>query len=187
MGTRNLTMVQYKDRIALAKYGQCDGDLSSLGNDIVKFLNSEFKKEEFIQNLQNVKNISTDEDLKALGDKDDDFKEGGKFYSLNRDCSGSDAFQLIQSGKMTYACNSEEFAYDSLFCEYGYLLNLDNDTLEIYRGFNEVKLPKTARFYRKEPDEDGYYGIRLYHTYPLSKLPQDLSELDKQLEAESEA
>lgn len=31
--------------------------------------------------------------------------------------------------------NDASFLNDGLFCEYGYVYNLENDTLEIYRGF----------------------------------------------------
>ena len=31
--------------------------------------------------------------------------------------------------------NSVEFLNDGLFCEYAYIFNLDNDTVEVYRGF----------------------------------------------------
>jgi len=38
-----------------------------------------------------------------------------------------EANEVLQEGNL--------FLYDGLYCEYGYIHNLDNDTLEVYRGF----------------------------------------------------
>ena len=66
--------------------------------------------------------------------------------------------------------NSIEFAKDSLFCEWAYVVNLDNDTLEVYEGFNEYPLDSSERFYCDESPEDGYYSVKLLKTFPFSEL-----------------
>jgi hypothetical protein len=58
--------------------------------------------------------------------------------------------------------DSTNFLYDGVFCEWGYLINLDDDTLEVYKGFN--KDPNEAgRFVviNQEPTGSYSYGCRL--------------------------
>ncbi len=66
--------------------------------------------------------------------------------------------------------DSESFATDSLFCEWGYLANLDTDTLEVYRGFNKGEAE--GRF--AGPVEEGGYGpITLVAEVPFAELTDD--------------
>ena len=69
-----------------------------------------------------------------------------------------------------------------MFCEWAYLVNLDDQTLEVYQGFQdkphnkgrfapvEVTLDKVI-----EGPEDGddrtYYPIALVKTYPFAGIP----------------
>lgn len=62
------------------------------------------------------------------------------------------------------------FLADSLFCEWAYVINLDEGVLEVYRGFN--KDPRAAGRYAVS-GRDEYAGVRLVETYPLSSLPSD--------------
>lgn len=85
--------------------------------------------------------------------------------------------------------SAEKFLSDSLFCEYAYILNLDDGTLEVYEGFN--KDPKAAGRYAKLYDKPAhrekveYYGVRLVKAYPLDALPEDFSELEEKEEQEA--
>ncbi|MDY6957557.1 MAG: hypothetical protein SVK08_00235 [Halobacteriota archaeon] len=71
-----------------------------------------------------------------------------------------------------------EFAADSIFCEWAYLIDLDNGTFEVFEGFNHDKLKKGDRFYflmKKAPGNDvhreSYWPIKLAKSYPLDDLP----------------
>jgi hypothetical protein len=55
---------------------------------------------------------------------------GDNVLKLYFDGKGKDIFTLTDNQDTDL-----EFLYDALFCEYGYIYNIDNDTLEIYRGF----------------------------------------------------
>ena len=150
MGTRHLIMVIYKNEVQLAEYGQYDGYLSGVGTDIIKFL-STFDKEVFLSNLE--KN-----NLKNNDNGNDDPKSA--FHAL----------ELTQAGVKFNLVDSTEFGYNSLFCEYGYILNMDLDILEVYKGFNRGRLPVGERFYSEQSQDGGYFGIANYKNYRFEEI-----------------
>ena len=179
MGTRNLTMVVHEGKIKLAKYCQWDGYFKGgAGEDILNFLNTEFKPEIFLKKLAKIK-VLTDQEQINVG-----FAEGEPSYWLSRDCSGAKALAAIQSGKMDHTYLSSDFAYDSLFCEFAYLLDLDRYVFEVYTGFNKKKLPQSARFYKDKPNDTGYYAVRKLVEYPFDKLPKHIEKIEALLTQE---
>jgi len=62
------------------------------------------------------------------------------------------------------------FVKNSLNCEYVYIINLDNNCLEYYKGFN--KDPNAKGRYAKEQIENnlGYYGVALETEIPLDQV-----------------
>lgn len=59
--------------------------------------------------------------------------ETAEWYSLMREAQG----KLHANLTTGYMIDNLEFASDSLFCEWGYLVNFDTNRLEVYEGFNE--------------------------------------------------
>ena len=65
------------------------------------------------------------------------------------------------------------FLGDSLFCEYAYIINLDDNVLEFYVGFNED--PNAKGRYASLNKKDGldefanYYGVVLKKTFQLKE------------------
>ena len=190
MGTRNLTQVIFGGKIRLSHYAQFDGYFESAGKDQLAFLNGtgfperfgaeeptgrviKFERTQFIANLNK---------LKVLNDTE--AREDTKNPYLERVCSGANALAGIQSGNCKRTWLDLKFPYDSLFCEYLYLLDLDKNVWEVYLGFNSRKLAKTARFYAPEPDQGGYYGVRLWETIPLNRLPKTMDKLIKRYKKE---
>lgn len=64
-----------------------------------------------------------------------------------------------------------EFAQDSLFCEWAYVIDFDTNTFEVYRGFNHEPLTEGERFYRKPNEAVEYHPVKLVATYELTNLP----------------
>jgi hypothetical protein len=84
--------------------------------------------------------------------------------------------------KKIFLRDETEFAGDSLFCEWAYLINLDTNELEVYKGFNKAPLPKGERFshLKKDPDnhDNGYTQIRLLKTFKFNRMPSEKSYVD---------
>lgn len=80
----------------------------------------------------------------------------------------SNGISLYGKG-LKYMIDSRSFLSDSLFCEYAYLINLDTNVLEVYRGFNHDD--KAAGRYAKESADDGdYMGVVLIGEIPLQVI-----------------
>jgi len=181
MGTRNLTCVVYQSEIKIAKYCQWDGYPSGQGSEILKFLKEKFNKPLFVSELQKVKEI-TEEELNSKWQEcgaapnspfisiEVSNKFNTKYPHLARDM-GAGILEAIQVGKVPSVQNSVTFANDSLFCEWAYLIDLDNETLEVYKGFNQTPLSTTDRFYQESNNSSEYYPVKLTKIYKLNELP----------------
>lgn len=105
------------------------------------------------------------------------------WYCLLRNTQG-DLGSILNCG---YISESNDFILDSLFCEYAYILNLDDMVLEFYKGFNRQKNSKKGRYSGKiDKENEGssptsrYYGCTLVGTVPFKKgLTVNLDELYK--------
>lgn len=200
MGTRHLIAVQADGEYKVAQYGQWDGYPSGQGAEILKFLTSKtFDKASFTEAVRACSEISEadfklawvscganpDNDWVTM-DVSDKFKKN--FPHLHRDC-GSKILGLVQNAgpeglKLNSAIN---FAADSLFCEWAYVIDLDKNTLEVFKGFNKEPLNEGERFANLpvEPSnlKDQYYQVKLVQSYDLDKLPsveEFVSTLEKE-------
>lgn len=164
MGTRNIIAVQYQGEYKIAQYGQWDGYPEGVGASVLNFLNAcnieEFKKA--VSECEWATNIYIDEIEKEEG-----------WYKthpeLSRD-TGGEILELILSGKRVLI-DSLEFVKDSLFCEWAYVVDLDSNTFEIYKGFNKNPLPEDARFYFGGSSDCGYYPVKVIKIYDIEHLP----------------
>ena len=85
--------------------------------------------------------------------------------------------------------DNEAFLYDSLFCEYAYIINLDTGNLEFYKGFNTnpkgkgryVKLGKhvcepftivNSKGEKTKVKKKTYYGVNLKKEIPLENIKE---------------
>lgn len=196
MGTRHLTCVVKDGEYKVAQYGQWDGYPSGQGTEILSFLREELNRDTFLANLAQTLQ-PTDEQIKAwwleVGhdiEKSDGFvdvsisKQYGKNRpSLSRD-TGSKVLGLIQNASEPVPLNLyKDFAADSLFCEWAYVIDFDKNTFEVFEGFNQEPLAEGERFYGVTCDgcNKNYHPVRLKRTYYLDALPTEeefLSELE---------
>lgn len=184
MGTRNLTIVfDENEDLKVAQYGQWDGYIEGAGDTILKFLKL-VDLPKFKERLKSLSFASLNFIKKcwveAGADPKSDYvsmevsaKLKQNHPELSRD-TGSEILSLLMfNDKIKKLKDDIDFAQDSLFCEYAYVIDLKKNVLEVYTGFNKKPLSPEDRFYKKnaKPDNQGYYAIRLAKSYPLDKLP----------------
>jgi len=187
MGTRHLTMAVVDGEYKVAQYGQWDGYPSGQGENIVNFITQEMDKDRFVSALRECKFL-TDEAISerwvecgakpgnSMVSLDVADRFNAKYPQLSRD-TGSNVLQLIQDGARELQ-DSRDFAADSLFCEYAYLLDMDNEILEVYRGFNTDGMPPEGERFADMSKHDNtstneYYPIRLFKKIPFAELNDD--------------
>jgi hypothetical protein len=190
VGTRNLTMVQKNNKLVVAQYCRWDGYPSGQGAKVLKFarkISNKLNRVKFEKQLKKCINI-TEEELKKLSESDlgtlytdNDWvtieqsdKLKNVLPTLHRD-TGADILDIIfhSKDKKIHLEDSSCFTNNSLFCEWAYLINLDTNQLEVYVGFNKRPLKKSERFYSTDAPIDGFYPIKLLHTYDIDNLPEE--------------
>ena len=85
--------------------------------------------------------------------------------------------------------DSNDFLIDSLFCEYAYIINLDKNVLEFYRGFNKDKNAKgryaslISKWNASDPNMNGedYYGVKLVQEIPLQDIIEGKYKTDNKI------
>jgi hypothetical protein len=93
-----------------------------------------------------------------------------EWYVLLRELQG-DLKGTLQAGVMI---DSHEFLQDSLFCEYAYIVNLDDMAFECYRGFQRE--PHTKGRYAALTGRDEYKPVALVGSFDLADIPQNWAE-----------
>lgn len=173
MGTRNLTMVIKDGKPRVAQYGQWDGYPSGQGVTILTFLNH-----------ADLDHFKTQIDKCKLHKDYDKYTDEEQTFN-NRDFA-AEVLNMIHNSheKKMHLFDSSKFAEDSLFCEWGYVIDLDKKTFEVYKGFNKTPLEPKDRFYSiqnkkekvvagQDEDDEIFYPIRLVKEYSLDALPSE--------------
>lgn len=184
MGTRNLTMVISNKETKVAQYGQWDGYPSGQGATALEFLHN-MNVLEFQEKLKKVKFINEEKQkeidtwLKSIGCENgwmnmDQSAQYQRMYPLLTRDNGAKVLQLISDSvdDEIWLHDETNFAADSLFCEWAYVIDLDKGYFEVYEGFQKKPLGKTQRFkYLEGNGESEYYPIRMVKKYDLDELP----------------
>lgn len=89
------------------------------------------------------------------------------WYCLLREAQGTLEPWLI--GEVPVMIDSHKFLSDSLFCEWAYIVNLDDKTFEVYKGFNK-RSDAPGRYANKEKADEGYCGVALFKAIPLDDI-----------------
>lgn len=182
MGTRNLTCVVKDGDYKIAQYCQWDGYPEGQGLRILDFLRNN-KLEKFKAQVDKCSFIEEqdffDNAYEELGINVRNgcisFEDAAKFASvypqLSRDM-GAGVLEFVLNNDNVLLKNSIDFSKDSLFCEWAYVVDLDNNTFEVYEGFNKEPLSENERFYGLA-DEDGYYPVKHVITFDINSLPNE--------------
>lgn len=208
MGTRHLICVVVAGEYKVAQYGQWDGYPSGQGETVCEFIQTSLIKngqlEAFTKAVRKCSFWNPEEldaewvrlagpSINGMVKAD----QADKFYDvypeLSRDMGAEVLDAVLNSGGLKLK-NSLDFAADSLFCEYVYVLDLDHSVLEIYQGFNQAPLGPLERFAElpkdKKPDgtDSDYYPVKRLASYHLAEAtPAAMEVLEARLNKEAEA
>lgn len=189
MGTRHMIGVVLDGEMKVAQYGQWDGYPSGQGVDILNFLRTA-DLENFKDQVRKVR-FATEEDqaemdarwaeLGARGgwvnmEQSEKFYSNPKYAPLSRDVSAS-VLQMIADGEVEFLVDSSNFPLDSLFCEWAYVVDLDQGSVEVYEGFQKSP-PKNGRWAEQAVPTDGttspeHYAVDLSWVFKISELPSN--------------
>ena len=143
MGTRGVFGFR-KGGVDKICYNHWDSYLSVLGKDMVRFIK---------RNPISVLNDMFDKII--LTTDENKFLEKKKKFSNNKNI-------IMYEKGLIWMLDGSEFTKDGLCCEWGYIINLDTNMLDVYKG----------RF-----PEGNYYKYKLIKEIPLAEL--DESHMDK--------
>jgi hypothetical protein len=167
MGTRNLTIVR-DENLLFGQYGQWDGCPSGNGLEVLKFLKSQMLEGQFRQAVKRVK-----------------VADAARLEELEQACVGKDThpqfFRDLGTGILDFIADTEgpievhnqiDFAADSLFCEWAYMVDLVERKLRCFRGFNKAPLAEGDFFHYLSDKKDGaYYPIKEIAAFSFDELP----------------
>lgn len=179
MGTRNLTCVVLGGEYKIAQYGQWDGYPSGQGSTILEFLLTA-DRPAFVEKVRAAKFHDADS-IRALNEQIE--RDGlqntwtAKWPWLSRDAGGKILAIVDQHEPGIQLKNDIEFAADSLFCEFAYVVDFDKGTFEVFKGFNQDPLAEGERFAFLGDKSDQahrdteYTPVKHLHTFQLDALP----------------
>jgi hypothetical protein len=186
MGTRG-AIGFIRNGVVKATYNHFDSYPDGVGQKVVEYCRARDRAQLTVDcdaiRMVDEKVAPTDEDIARHGATADmGVGERGKvdWYKLLRKTQGSleksaTAGVMIEGGR--------DFMRNSLFCEWAYLVNLDDGTLDVYRGFN--RKPPTDGIFAGEGSPDAhvkerigeeYYPCNRIARFPLGDLPGALAD-----------
>lgn len=173
MGTRGCYGL-YKNGVTKATYNHFDSYIEGLGKDILDFvgntsipiMNKIFDKIELVRedSILTIEQIENCQDFTDLSVSNQNIMD---FYCLLRKAQGDlNAYKT----DLRYMIDNKEFIGDSCFCEYAYIINLDKNVLEFYKGFNKV--PQNNRYskFANSQENGGYCECKLVAEYKLVEI-----------------
>lgn len=167
------------DGITKVTYNHFDSYPGGLGRDLAKsvdywprFTNGSNALREKVRKLRMVSESAkpSTEDIERLSKFADTNVSTGsleEWYVLLHDTQG-DLEATLQSG---YMIDSFAFGFDSLFCEWGYVIDLDRNEFVVYEGFQNSTTDKGL--WANGQIDNGYGPIAHVATFPLIGLDPD--------------
>ena len=200
MSTRYLACVVLGGEYKIAQYGQSSGYPASAGIGILRFLTavdipmlkdkvsqlrflSEEESTQKYDEIDNyVKGMSKDE-VELLRKEDEDLLLNPspelyeKYFSrpfihLHRDLGYKIFDFVMRHSNIPPLQNDINFAGCSLHCEWVYVVDLDKEQFEVYRGLNKESVPPGERFCDFEGYRE-YFPVKFQHQFALDQLPDE--------------
>lgn len=184
MGTRGFWGFVLDDEEKLA-YNHWDSYPAGLGATVLEFCQDVVVKDRFdlvrgrVRDLKLITSETpTPDDVEHLAPYTD-LTVGARtttdWYCLLRRAQG-DPWLTLDAGYME---DAGDFPLDSLFAEWGYVVNLDTHLLEVYRGFQTSKhqlgrfASRVGKTQRGEISGSFYYPVALTATLAFDLLPTE--------------
>lgn len=179
MGTRGFIGL-VADGTEKITYNHSDSYPGGLGNDVLTWLRRVVAVElgvhtarDSVRALRVVSPESTPsaEDIERLRpwtDLNVGQQSTDDWYCLLRGTQGNPA-EMLAAGVIE---DASHFPADSLFAEWGYVVDFDHNRFEVYRGF--VKAPHTGERFSdrpRRPDANGYYPVQYVMSWGFDELP----------------
>lgn len=182
MGTRGfITFVA--DGVEKTAYNHCDSYPDGLGVDVLNWLRfaatdvPALREKVAALRVVDPESKPTAEDVERLAqfaNLNVSTKSADDWYCLLRETQGRPG-AMLQAGIIE---DASHFPLDSLFAEYGYVVDLDAQTFEAYVGFQQRPHDK-GRFAGRGGERHGnlglvggaYYPVALAKSWPLAELP----------------
>ena len=177
MGTRGAVGFRYKNKDKIT-YNHFDSYVDGLGYDVVEFIEGYKNRlpdlKEAVAKIKTVKEgdkptakqkiaLAQYTDLGVSEQSTDDW------YCLLRHAQGN-LQAYLEAGFMI---DSKNFLQDSLFCEYGYVINLDKEVLEFYIGFMTVPDDNPNNRYKVKSPDGQYWHCKLVAEIPLQEVTKE--------------
>ena len=171
MGTRYLTLIVDGESEPIAQIGLYDGHPLSSGIEILKTLLCD-RNMQIREELYRCTVISDEEYKKYYRGRFLDEEALEKAHSDFWWGDGAGLLEELLDGDKTVEIRSTyEFAYDSLMCEWAYVIDYTTNTFEVYKGFNKQPLDSNERFYHDGYKSGEYYPVRQVVSFDLASLP----------------
>jgi len=121
-----------------------------------------------------------DDIIESHGYKPGELEKSNEYYELLHIAQGDP--DCYFSRGLRYMTDDSDFMFDSVFCEWAYIINLDVNALEVYKGFNkEFKNQREPYVWDKK---DKYYACSPLVDIPFDRIRENnntLPELIKEL------
>ncbi len=193
MGTRGAYGL-HKGGVDKIAYNHWDSYPTGLGADVAAFV-CKHTDEEMAAIFDRIELVATKEkptsdqiaECMPFIDGDVSKQTPEDWYCLLRTAQGD---LEAHAGGLRYMVGNANFLQDSLFCEWGYVINLDKGVLEIYRGFqkepsmNRYFRPKMVDTYIKNGGDGGYYNCALIQEVPFAtirEIPTYMATLEDEI------
>ncbi|MGL4209971.1 MAG: hypothetical protein ACRCRT_00350 [Cetobacterium somerae] len=173
MGTRGTYGFRKNNKDLLA-YRHHDSDIDGAGRDMIEFI----KGAGSIEKIHSIHDrlIAYDETLelreipegllKQNKDVVNGFALKEELYAVFR--WNQDLNIYLKYPEVTLFPLHNSFIKNSLYCEYGYVINLDTNELELYEGFQNT--PTKDNIYGTEQNKYGYYPCACKGKIPLEDI-----------------
>jgi len=180
MGTRHLICIFYNGRFVMAQYCQWDGYADGSGKDLLQFLLDASNIERLKEGLRHIYTPSKEEierinkewremetewqrrRREEVWDETIDIFDlmsspmNQRWPSLSRD-TGAKILEVITKATVENRVPIRldlEFATNSLFCEWAYVIDLDDESFEVYAGSEKKDGAASQRFKNIGNDDD---------------------------------